>query len=163
MDGSDEITGYEDIIDSREVIARIEWLNPWHVEDDRRPLDSYGLGRDVAEFKTEDEAREYIADQPEEDRPHLAAFEDDAEATELKALQELAEESEGSADWRYGETLIADSYFEDYARELAEDIGAIDREAGWPATCIDWEEAADQLKVDYFSVEYKGMTFWIRS
>ena len=62
----------------------------------------------------------------------------------------------------HGETLIRDTYFEDYARELAEDIGAINRDASWPNNCIDWEEAASQLQQDYFSVEYGDVIYWIR-
>jgi hypothetical protein len=38
---------------------------------------------------------------------------------------------------------------EEFARELAESVGDIDREARWPYTCIDWEEAAAQLMQDY--------------
>jgi len=86
----------------------------------------------------------------------------DEEETELKALQELAEEASGSPDWTHGETLIRDSYFEDYARELADDIGAVDKNAGWPNNCIDWEKAADELKADYMCVDFDGVEYWIR-
>lgn len=89
----------------------------------------------------------------------------DLEAEELKALEDLAEKAEGSPDWLYGETLIRDSYFEDYAREFAEDAGMLKGLKGdesWPFNCIDWEEAADQLKQDYFSVDFDGVYYWIR-
>jgi hypothetical protein len=59
-------------------------------------------------------------------------------------------------------TLIADSYFEDYARELATDIGAIDDSYIWPASCIDWKMAAEHLKMDYTSVTFEGREYWIR-
>lgn len=82
---------------------------------------------------------------------------------ELEVLEALEGEASGyAADWRYGETLIADSYFEDYARELAEDIGAINRDASWPNNHIDWPAAAAELKQDYTSVEFDGVTYWIR-
>lgn len=86
---------------------------------------------------------------------------DEADAEDYRDLKELEDEL-GSviAD---GETLIADWYFEDYAEQLAENIGAIDRNASWPATCIDWEAAAAALRMDYWSVEYGGATFWVRS
>lgn len=87
----------------------------------------------------------------------------DSDAEELIALRKLQDEAEGSADWQHGETLIRDSYFEQYAEELADDIGAINSKAGWPLTCIDWKEAADQLKQDYMSVDFDGVTYWIRS
>lgn len=80
----------------------------------------------------------------------------------LDALYALQEEAEGSPDWQYGETLIRDDYFEDYARELAEDIGAVNPDAAWPLSFIDWEAAADALRSDYFSVTFEGETYWIR-
>lgn len=85
------------------------------------------------------------------------------EEAELKALQALAEEGEGSPDWKHGETLIRDSYFEEYAEELANDIGAVNSKASWPNNCIDWEKAADELKQDYFSVDFDGIDYWIRA
>lgn len=115
---STEISNSTDVIDSRDVIARIK---------------------------------------------ELEGTEDADEQTELKALLALQEEAEGySPDWKYGATLIRDSYFEDYARELADDIGAIKSDAQWPATCIDWKQAADELKQDYTSVEFDGVTYWVR-
>jgi hypothetical protein len=58
--------------------------------------------------------------------------------------------------------LIRDSYFEDYARQLAEDIGAIDSKASWPNNHIDWEDATDALKQDYTEVDFDGVSYWIR-
>lgn len=85
------------------------------------------------------------------------------ESKELGALEALAEEANGSPDWQYGEGLIRDSHFEDYARQLAEDVGAMPDDARWPCTCIDWEKAADELKMDYTSVSFDGVDYWIRS
>ena len=113
-----EITNSEDVIDSREIIDRIAYL-----EDS----------------------------------------EDADEIEERAALVALAEQAEGYApDWQYGRTLIRDSYFKDYAMELAEDIGAIDSNASWPNTCIDWDQAARELQMDYTSVEFAGVTYWVR-
>lgn len=67
------------------------------------------------------------------------------------------------SEWRHGETLIADGYFEDYARELADDIGAVKGSKAWPLTCIDWEKAARELQMDYTSVSYQGKDYWFRS
>lgn len=50
----------------------------------------------------------------------------------------------------------------EYAETLAEDIGAIDRNAGWPLMHIDWEAAADALKMDYRQVDYDGVAYWMR-
>ena len=60
-------------------------------------------------------------------------------------------------------SLIGADDFEDYARELAEDIGAIDSDAGWPARCIDWKQAADELKADFNEVDFDGESWLIRA
>lgn len=85
------------------------------------------------------------------------------ESEELAALEKLAEDASNyAADWGYGETLIRDSYFEEYAQQLAEDIGAINADATWPNNCIDWECAARELQSDYTAVDFDGVTYWIR-
>lgn len=61
-----------------------------------------------------------------------------------------------------GVTLIRDSHFEDYAQELAEDIGAVDKKAQWPNNCIDWERAARELQHDYTTVDFDGVDYWVR-
>jgi len=38
---------------------------------------------------------------------------------------------------------------EDFARETADSIGAVDKNASWPMNCIDWEQAAKELMYDY--------------
>lgn len=82
---------------------------------------------------------------------------------ELATLKALAEEAEGYVpDWHHGETLIRDSYFKDYAMQFADDIGAFPAEASWPCTCIDWDQAARELRLDYTSVEFDGVTYWVR-
>lgn len=85
---------------------------------------------------------------------------DDDETAELAELRELADEV---TEWEYGATLIPTYAFEDYARELAEDIGAVDKEASWPNCHIDWEAAADSLSQDYTEVTYQGTDYYVRS
>jgi len=85
------------------------------------------------------------------------------ERDEWTKLKAIADEGESAAeDWEYGETFIAEWHFVDYAQELAEDIGAIDPNAGWPLTCINWERAARELKYDYNSIEVNGTTYYCR-
>jgi hypothetical protein len=97
-----------------------------------------------------------------------ATPEDDEEAVEFAAelaeLRALQAETEGYAgdNWRDGVTFIAESFFEEYAEELAADIGAIDRNASWPLNRIDWTAAADDLKDDYTSAEINGAEYWYR-
>lgn len=89
---------------------------------------------------------------------------DDAEYRELAEQLgcEDADSLEAYGD-NYEPTLIAETYFETYAEELAEDVGAITRDANWPNNHIDWEEAADALKQDYTSVEIGAATYYTHS
>ena len=63
---------------------------------------------------------------------------------------------------RYSVYFIDEDYFEDYAKEFAHDIGAIDDETTWPATHIDWAAAADELRYDYTDVEFQGNNYLFR-
>ena len=125
-DGAQPISIYDDVIDSRDVIARIQHL-------------------------------EAIA----EGGDSLLDF---AERDELMMLKAVADDaSDYAEDWEYGVTLIRDSYFVTYAQELADEIS--DQSAGpaiWPFTCIDWDQAARELRMDYTSVDFAGVTYWVR-
>ena len=81
------------------------------------------------------------------------------EAREIKVLRQLLDQCE---DPDNEPVLIRDSYFTEYAKELAEDIGAVSRDFMWPLPHIDWTAAADQLKVDYYDVDFDDVTYWRR-
>ena len=150
---------YDDIIDSRDVIARIEEL-----EAEREALQTtvYEWENAIGDTDEEDE-KQAAAEELGRAEIDLETWDASDEADELRILKALADEASGyAADWRYGETLIRDSYFKDYAMELAEDIGAINRDATWPNTCIDWDQAARELQMDYTAVDFDGVTYWIR-
>jgi hypothetical protein len=78
----------------------------------------------------------------------------------LVALRELRHEI--GDEWEYGATLIPEDEFQDYAHELAEELGAIDDNAAWPYSCIDWEQAANELSQDYTSVTFDGTDYYVR-
>lgn len=86
---------------------------------------------------------------------------DDEDDVELvAAVDEL--ENEGIEDWEFGAFFVRADTFEDYARELAEDIGAIPDNAQWPCTCIDWEQAARELAMDYSMTKFLGHDYYVR-
>lgn len=131
-----DVSNLEDVLDVRDIIERFEELE-----------DTYGeLPEDF---------------EPGEDFDH-SEYE---EFTGLKSLLEDMEGNSGDYQWRgswYPVSLIRDSYFKDYAQEFAEDIGAISSDASWPLACIDWDQAASELQIDYTSVEFDGVTYWYR-
>ena len=87
------------------------------------------------------------------------------EAASLAALLEQCQGNGGDEEWRghwYPLGLIRESYFEEYAQELAEDIGAIDRNPQWPLQYIDWDAACAALANDYMEVDFDGVTYLAR-
>ncbi len=127
-----DISNTADIIDSRDVIARIEQL-----ESDRESVEEEGKRGRLKEW-------------------------DDEYGAELAALKALADEAEGYApDWHHGAALIRDSYFTTYAQDVADDLGVCNG-TEWPLTCIDWDQAARELQMDYTAVDFDGVTYWIR-
>jgi len=125
-----------DIIDARDIIARVEAL-----ESDIA---------DLLEYSTE-------AD------PQWREYNDELQAL-LKIMAELETVGGGDEQWRgewYPITLIADSYFTDYARELLEDIGDLPRELPHYIE-IDWDATARNIRVDYTPVTISGFTYWTR-
>lgn len=79
----------------------------------------------------------------------------------LADLQGLGGDEQWRGDW-YPLTLIRNGHFRGYAEQLADDIGAIPKDAQWPMTCIDWEQAARELRYDYSAVDIEGVTYWTR-
>lgn len=122
----ESITNSQDLIDIRDVIDRLEYLES---ETDR----------------------------------------DECDTEELSQLKALIEECRGNGgDHEYDGswfpvTLIRDSYFdESFAEEEAESCGLIVKDAYWPNNCIDWTTAYEQLQQDYTTVEFDGVTYWVR-
>lgn len=129
---SNEIDNSESVLDVRDIIARVE-----EMEDDRDSVEE----QDEWDHRNGDEL------------------------VMLRGVLEDLKGYGGDHDWRgdwYPVTLIRDSYFRDYAEELADDIGAIDSKASWPNNCIDWDRAARELQMDYSTVEFDGVTYWYR-
>lgn len=133
-----------DVIDSRDIIARIEEL-----ENER---DNYTA-------PNKDGYQTMIGTDWAEDNPDDAA--------ELDALHELADQSEHAPDWIHGEQLIRRSYFVDYTEELINDCYEMPKDLNsgrWPFCHmkIDYEAAAEHLEQDYMSVDFDGVEYLIR-
>lgn len=107
----DEVNLNDDTLDSRDIIARLEYLRDRENDEDD-PLD-------------------------------------DDERDEMKGLQLLEDAFSGYGDWHHGETLIAESFFQDYCQNFVmevEDVGSV------PAIImnnVDWEAVAKDMRHDY--------------
>jgi Antirestriction protein (ArdA) len=178
---ANEINSYSDIIDVREVIERFEELESDRAEfsdeienacetlkdatvkvveniDDEDASEGYKAmcQRDVKEAKEALETAE----------KSLAVW-DEENGTEFKSLKDLLSDLCGNGgdeqwlgDW-YPISLIRDSYFTDYAQELLEDCGDLPK--GLPHYIeIDWEATARNIRSDYTSTEFDGVTYWYR-
>jgi hypothetical protein len=96
-------------------------------------------------------------------RDVIDAWDKDSTDPEMLALGELIDECEDYVeDWKYGVTLIRDSYFKTYAMELAYEIGAVPENYTWPTSCIDWDQATRELQMDYTCVNFAGVEYWVR-
>ncbi len=138
-----DVSNSNDVIDSRDVIKRIEEL-----ESERADLVTA--------------AEEAKAEGNDEDALRALQEWDEDEGEDLKALKSFAEEAEGYCeDWCHGATLIRESYFVAYCQELVEDIGDLPK--GMPTyLVIDWDATADNLKADYTEVDFDGATYLVR-
>lgn len=94
--------------------------------------------------------------------------EDQEEKEELAELLKILSDISGNGEdhyWRgdwYPVTLIENSYFEDYAQEIAEELDLIPAGDSWPCNCIDWEQAAKELRMDYTCVTLGDWDYWYR-
>ena len=128
----------DNVIDSRDLIARRDYL-----------------AEELADCLSVEET-------PEGVKAAQAEWDSGDEAEELRDIEVFLEE--GTREFQHGETLIRDSYFEEYARELAEGVSDYNaRSESWPFTCIDWEKAAEELKQDYTYEELGSYTYWFRN
>ncbi len=132
-----DFSNADDIIDVRDIIARVEVL------EERTP-------------QTPEDVMPGTSEEREADAAELATL-----TALLDALEGMGGDEQWRGDW-YPVTLIRDDYFRTYAQELAEECGLIPENAAWPARCIDWDQAARELRMDYSSIEYGGVTYWTR-
>lgn len=114
----------------------------------------------MEEWETALQDAQNAVDEAEAENRHAL---DDFGTDEQEELEELDNLESEISEWRHGESMIPEDEFEDYARQFAEDIGAIPDDAQWPCTCIDWEKAAEKLSQDYSTVSYQGTDYYVRS
>jgi len=144
----DEITGYEDIITMREAMDRLQQLR-----DELTEL------REEEKEQRANPAREESDFEEERYHDALRALRDfEIETQEERAALELLEHHVPE-----GKYLVADRYFEEYARDLAQEMQLMPlSNPPWPFTCIDWQRAASELKHDFTPIYVCGEPYWYR-
>ena len=138
------------MIDTRDLIEERE-------ETQQRILDDWNE-------KFEDNELDYFSEIPtESDDSDVAMFLEywEDEISEVRQIDDLEEEV--GSDWSYGVALIEEDDFEDYCKDLVSDIGDLPKNIpSYISNNIDWEGVADDLKVDYSEVEFRGTTYLYR-
>jgi hypothetical protein len=172
----------DNLIDSKDIISRHEELQEEYddlvnalneaeselsdfLKEDGHDPDQEKDKEDIAaiELKLE-ELHEAIEDAQDA----LNDFNSSYDKDELDTLTEVISEGEDCTDWSYGETLIRESYFEDYIKDLVNDCYEMPKEFNegkwpWNHASIDFEAAAEEAKSDYSEIEVGGLTYYIRS
>lgn len=134
------ISNMDDVIDSRDVIERIEELQTERA-DLQETLDTCDDGEPTL-------------------RANIACKEwDEENGEELRALLALQEEAEGYCpDWTYGARLIRDSYFEQAMDEMIADCYTLPELPSFMTVTLDY----NALQQDYTAVDFDGETYWVR-
>ena len=92
---------------------------------------------------------------------------DEQEQERLEALKALDDQLTDMGEYADNEsTMIPEYDFQEYAEELADDLGYLPREgrdSNPLFSFIDWEGWADYLKSDYSEVTFDGSTYLIRA
>lgn len=133
----------DDTLDVSEMTGRVDELR-----------EQFGITDEDSAAR--EEMRQRMSDDEDEEWEELETLE--------KALDALSGEGhdfmwEGS--W-YPSTLIHETHFTDYAKQVAEDTGAVSDTTEWPNNHIDWDTAADELMGDYMSVTVGYDTYYYR-
>lgn len=134
--------------------ATEDWFDTRDIEERLREIEDVEI---EIERGDEEDEESFIERMREEDS-YLAD-----EYQTLRNLQDEGRAAYNEVNWDGGITMVKDDHFPDYAEEYAREIGAIDREHGWPHQHIDWEAAAEELLIDYTSIEINGTTYWGRA
>ncbi len=114
------------------------------------------IGDDLGEVDNEEEVQQRLEDFKE-------LWEEELKQT--KEIDDLEEEVEGYAGDKFddGIYLINENDFTEYCEEMMEEFGYINRDT--PQLIknnIDWEGIADDLRIDYTEVEFRGDTYLFR-
>lgn len=145
MSKFDAISNNEDILDSVDIIGRIDYLlDLQYTYQEHNKIEEYkGLG---------------MSDE------RWGNWESSDEGIELNTLLHIQEDCEGYvSDWGYGVPLIRESYWVGYCKELVVDTDGLPNNLPlYIKDNIDWDGVAEDLKADYTETEFDGVTYFVR-
>jgi len=119
--------------------------------------------RPVDGTDTDDDMQDAYDEETDDLQAAVESAQEDFGGDEMQELEEIENIEGYAADFTHGTEMIPIRDFEEYAEELASEIGAIDRDAKWPLSHIDWKAAAEELAQDYTEVSYLGIDYYVRS
>lgn len=135
------------VIDTRDLQDRIEELES-QIED---------VGAEILDLE------EQLQDEDEEEsyNEQIEQLEEDREIL-IEELDELLSIREEIPEWYDGNALIHESYWVEYVQDLLEDTGDVPSDLPWYIV-VDWVSTAENIAVDYSTIEYDGSTYYYRN
>lgn len=142
----------DDIIDSRDIIKRIDELES----------EAADLAEELEDLTNSVSTLDGIQDD-------IACAQDELGDLKDELTMWRLFEDAGVADWHHGEAFIHENYFVEYTKQLVDDC--YEKPEGydpssWPWCCMemDWDAAADMLQQDYTCVEIDNENiYWARA
>lgn len=137
------------VIDTRDLQDRIDELES-QIED---------IGAEITDLE------EQLQDEDEDDIGEIKEqieqldFDRDDLKVELEELNYLKSEI---PEWYDGNALIHEDYWVEYVQDLLEDCGDIPSDLPWYIV-VDWVSTAENIAVDYSTIEYDGSTCYYRN
>jgi len=126
-------------------------------------FDSRDVQERIDELESEIETNQETLTELDEAAAIEELTEETAELQEELNILQTFKDDVGSSEWEYGLGFIRTDEFENYAKELAWDIGAISKDSSWPNHHIDWAAAAEELSQDYSIATLGDYDYYFRS
>ena len=143
-----------DLIEERDNLSN-DILQAWNDYQEENFDGEYG---DCDNFDDVMQVAENLKDNGSVD--FLTAWEN--EIREVKEINDLEDEI-SSSEWDYGLQLIDEDDFQEYCEDLVSDIGDLPTDLpSYISNNIDWEGVAEDLKVDYSEITFRGTTYLYR-
>ena len=142
------ITNTQDIIDSRDIIKRVDELEEAF---DTCPHCGEGIlaEESIKTNKCPDCEQELL---------------EDGEKDELETLKSIVDQAEGYGDFEPGEGLIHEDYFTDYCQELCTDVRYLPADLPeFIENNIDWDGVAGEIRQDYTEIDFDGVSYFMRA